>query len=63
MRKLFLLLPILALMMGCALDEKSAQCPVLPYPLFVHNLLQFHMIMNNARNLKYKNHMELTLQA
>ena len=29
MKKLFLLLPILALMMGCTSDEKSAQCPVL----------------------------------
>ena len=29
MKKLFLLLPLLAMMLGCATDEKSAQCPVL----------------------------------
>ena len=29
MKKLFLLLPLLALMLGCTSGEKSAQCPVL----------------------------------
>ena len=29
MKKLFILLPLMALLLGCSSDEKGAQCPVL----------------------------------
>ena len=29
MKKLFILLPLMALLLGCSSDEKGAQCPIL----------------------------------